>query len=118
MLAIAPSPEVFEVLESLSQLDRRYAVRAATADRSMASASFDVVIADSRRAGIGEREGMRELARVLCPGGRLILAVPAACAAMLRRRLGSEGFLVALAACDELTEVLVGVRGEGAHYPR
>lgn len=116
VLAIAPCPEVFEVLESLSQLDRRY-VRAATADPSLASASFDIAVADSRRGGVGAREGVRELARVVCPGGRLILAVPAACAATLRRRLGSEGFLVALAACDELTQVFVGVRGEHIHHP-
>ena len=55
---------------------------------------------------------MHQLARVLCPGGRLIIAVPTACAAMLRRRLAGEGFLVALAACDERTHVLIGVRGE------
>jgi Methyltransferase domain len=116
VLAIAPCAEVFEVLESLSQLDRRYAVRAVSAEASLASASFDVVVADSRRGGAAEREGVREFARVLCPGGRLIVAVPTACAAMLRRRLGGEGFLVALAAGDELTQVLVGVRGE--HLPR
>jgi len=112
VLAIAPDREVFEMLESLAQLDRRYAVRASTVDRSLATASFDVVIADSRRAGVGERDSVHELARVLCPGGRLIISVPTACAATLRRRLGGEGFLVALAACDERTHVLLGVRGE------
>ena len=114
VLAVAPDPEVFELLESLAQLDRRYAVRAAAVDASFATASFDVVLADSRRAGAGERDSVHELARVLCPGGRLIIAVPTACAATLRRRLAGEGFLAALAAADERMQVLLGVRGEFA----
>ena len=114
VLAIAPDPEVFELLESLAQLDRRYAVRTAALDPSFASASFDVVVADSRRAGAGERDSVQQLARLLCPGGRLIIAVPTACAATMRRRLAGEGFLVALAACDERSHVLLGVRGEFA----
>ncbi len=118
VLAIAPDPEVFELLESLAQLDRRYAVRAAAIDPSFATASFDVVLADSRRAGAGERDSVHELARVLCPGGRLLIAVPTACAAMVRRRLDAEGFLVALAAADERTQVLLGVRGEFAAAER
>ena len=112
VLAIAPDPRVFELLESLAQLDRRYAVRATAVDTSFATASFDVVLADSRRAGAGERDSVHELARVLCPGGRLIIAVPTACAPMLRRRIAAEGFLVALAAADARTQVLLGVRGE------
>ena len=118
VLAIAPAPELFEVLESLAQLDRRYAVRAAHPDPGLATASFDVAIADTRRGGVGERESLHELARVLCPGGRLIIAVPLACAATLRRRLAVEGFLVALAAVDERVQVLLCVRGEfAAHEP-
>lgn len=109
VLAIAPAPEVFEVLESLAQLDRRYAVRAA--DPGLATASFDVVVADTRRGGAGERASLHELARVLCPGGRLIIAVPLAFGATLRRRLCAEGFLVALAAADDRVEVLLGIRG-------
>jgi SAM-dependent methyltransferase len=117
VLAIAPDPKVFEVLESLAQLDRRYAVRAAALDTSFATASFDVVLADSRRAGAGERDSVHELARVLCPGGRLIIAVPTVCAPMLRQRIAGEGFLVVLAAADERTQVLLGVRGELAASP-
>lgn len=112
VLAIAPSPEVFEVLESLAQLDRRYAVRAAEVDPSLATASFDVALADTRRSHAAERESLHELARVLCPGGRLIIAVAPECAATLRRRLCAEGFLVALAAADESTQILLGIRGE------
>ena len=118
VLAIAPDPEVFELLESLAQLDRRYAVGAAAVDPSFPSSSFDVVLADSRRAGAGERDTVHQLARVLCPGGRLIIAVPTACAAAMRRRLAGEGFLVALAACDERVHVLLGVRGEFAPAER
>jgi len=114
VLAIAPAPEVFEVLESLAQLDRRYTARAAHPDPGLANASFDIVVADTRRGGAGERESLHELARVLCPGGRLIIAVPVACAATARRRLAAEGFLVALAAVDERVQVLLGVRGEFA----
>jgi hypothetical protein len=114
VLAIAPAPELFEVLESLAQLDRRYAVRAAEPDPGLATASFHVVVADTRRGGVGDRESLHELARVLCPGGRLIIAVPPARAATLRRDLAAEGFLVALAAADERVQVLLGVRGEFA----
>jgi hypothetical protein len=114
VLAIAPGPEVFEVLESLAQLDRRYGVRDAAADPTLATSSFDVVVADTRRCGAGERESLHELARVLCPGGRAIIAVAPACAATLRRRLADEGFLVALAASDDATQILVAIRGEFA----
>lgn len=114
VLAIAPAPEVFEVLESLAQLDRRYAVRSASAYPALATASFDVVVADTRRSSAGERESLHELARVLCPGGRLIIAVAAPRVTALRRRLAHEGFLVALAAADETTHILLGIRGEFA----
>jgi hypothetical protein len=36
---------------------------------------------------------------------------------MLRRRIAGEGFLVVLAAADERTQVLLGVRGELAASP-
>jgi len=112
VLAIAPTPEVFEVLESLAQLDRRYAVRSAAADPAVATESYDVVVADTRRCGAGGRESIHELARVLCPGGRAILAVAPACAPTLRRRLADEGFLVALAASDDSVQILLAIRGE------
>jgi hypothetical protein len=114
VLAIAPTPEVFEVLESLAQLDRRYAMRSAPADPAQAAESFDVVVADTRRCSAGERESVHELARVLCPGGRAIIAVAPACVATLRRRLADEGFLVALAAADDSVHILVAIRGEFA----
>ena len=114
VLALAPGPELFEVLESLAQLDRRYAVRSAHVDPSHATASYDVVLADVRRFGVSESRSVKELARLLCPGGRAIVAVAPERAATVRRRLAAEGFLVALAAADESTQVLVGVRGEFA----
>lgn len=110
VLAIAPTPEVFDVLESLAQLDRRYAVRSAAAHPALATESFDVVVADTRRCSAGARE----LARVLCPGGRAIIAVAPACVATLRRRLADEGFLVALAAADDSVHILLAIRGEFA----
>lgn len=113
VLAVAPDVELFELLESMSNLKIAYAARSRAADLAFADDFFDVVVADSRRSGgLGDRAGARELARVLRPGGRLIIAAAVVCAPQLRRRLGCAGFLVALAAADERCEVLVGVAGE------
>ena len=65
----------------MSNLRIAYAARSRAADLAFADDFFDVVVADSRRSGgLGERAGTRELARVLRPGGRLIIAAAGACA--------------------------------------
>jgi SAM-dependent methyltransferase len=114
VLAVAPEGPLFEALESLAQLERHYVAATAGVALSFPASSFDVIVADSRRCGAGERAGVRELTRVLRPGGRLIVAVAVACAATARRRLLAEGYLVALAAYDARAHVLVAVRGEFA----
>ena len=111
VLAIAPAPALFDTLEGLAQLDRHYASAAWRADGLPGGGGFDVIVADSRRAALLDRHAVLELTRMLRPGGRLIVAVPPACAAMVRRRLGGEGHLVTLAAADEHTHVLVAVGG-------
>lgn len=110
MLAIAPETALFDTLESLGQLERRYIARASAL---RGEAGYDVIVADARRGGAGERDGLRELTRALRPGGRLIVAGAASCGGMLRRRLEAAGLLVGLAACDERTHVLVAVRPAG-----
>jgi hypothetical protein len=114
VLAIAPEGPLFETLEGLAQLERHYVAGTETVAARFPLTIFDVIVADSRRCGAGERTGVRELTRVLRPGGRLIVAVAATCAGMLRRRLIAEGYLVTLAACDERTHVLLAVRSEFA----
>jgi hypothetical protein len=114
VLAIAPDGPLFETLEGLAQLERHYVASTETVAARFPLTIFDVIVADSRRCGAGERNGVRALTRVLRPGGRLIVAVAATCAGMLRRRLIAEGYLVALAACDERTHVLLAVRSEFA----
>jgi len=115
VLAIAPETALFDTLESHGQLERRYLARA-SAVALRAEAGYDVIVADARRGGAGEREGLRELTRALRPGGRLIVAGAASCGGMLRRRLEAAGLLVALAACDERTHVLVAVRPAGGQW--
>ncbi len=60
VLAVAPDVELFELLESMSNLRIAYAARSCAADLAFADDFFDVVVADSRRSGgLGERAGTR-----------------------------------------------------------
>jgi SAM-dependent methyltransferase len=116
VLAIAPDPPLTETLEGLGHLDYRRAAHAGQVHQRFVAESFDVIVGDSAQFGADARAALYELTRMLRPGGRLILAVPAERADFFRRRLASEGFLVSIGHQDADGQVLLAVRGEFAAY--
>jgi SAM-dependent methyltransferase len=114
VLAIAVRAPLGETLARLPHLEYRHAARASAVELRFVAESFDVIVCDSERIDADAHRAPRELARMLRPGGRLIVAVAAERADAYRDRLAPEGFLVARARTDGETHVLVAVRGEFA----
>jgi len=118
ILAIAARPEIERVLARLPQgRCRRAAALSREALRFDDCESFDVAIADAGAVD-GSGGALRELARMLRPGGRLVVRVGGGAAADLTQRLAGAGFFVSRAAEGRGATVLVAVRGEFAAYAR
>ena len=117
ILAIAAQPEIERVLERLPQgRCRRAAALSREALRFDDCESFDIAIADADAVEDGPAGALGELARMLRPGGWVVLRVSAAAAASCAQRLAGAGFFVARAAEGRGATVLLGVRGEFAAY--
>jgi SAM-dependent methyltransferase len=116
ILAIAPGPLVDRILERLPHAHCRRAATTSSEAMRFDAETFDVAIAQIAALDRGAGCTLYELTRMLRPGGRLVLGVTTAAAAACVERLRTAGFLVARAAGDGDSTVLVGVRGEFAAY--
>lgn len=75
------------------------------------AASFDAVICDGSAA---PERSLSEIARILCPGGRaLVAAASESDESQLAGALGGAGFFFARFAKSAAPAVFIGVRGEG-----
>ena len=111
VLAVAPQPALDETLAGLGHLRYVRAEHAGEPALSLAEETFDIAIADARLDD-SSAPPLAELARMLRPGGRLILSVAARQALFCARRLAATGFFVTHAHESPELCVLLAVRGE------
>lgn len=112
VLAIAPERSLHDALDAVPQLDYDRSGLADVERLHFTAESFDVVIGDADALADASHRPLRDLARLLRPGGRLVLSVTSERADACVTDLGTAGFLVIPAHLDEQTAILIGVRGE------
>ncbi len=112
VLALAPEPALDETLAGLGHLHYVRAEHAREPALASFEESFDIAIADARRLEDSSADPPAGLARMLRPGGRLILSVAARQALFCARRLAATGFFVTHAHESPELCVLLAVRGE------
>ncbi len=115
VLAIAPESPLDEMLAAAATVGYDRSGVADVERLHYASASFDAVIGDADALAEGSHRPLRDLARLLRPGGRLVLGVSPGRASHAARDLRRAGFLVVPAHRGAARHVLVGIRGE--HVP-
>src|SRR5579872_4882381 len=116
VLAIDPGPEIARLLARLPHDGWRRTPSRSGEPFPFDAETFDVAIADA--AVLERAPGAEQLARMLRPGGSLVLTVSAEATASCTQRLASAGFFVARGAEGHGSNVLVAVRGEFAAYAR
>ena len=118
VLAIAPERSLHDALDAVPQLDYDRSGLADVERLHFTAESFDAVIGDADALAGASHRPLRELARLLRPGGRLVLSVTSERVDACVTDLVAAGFLVIPAHVDEQTAILIGVRGEHGPPPR
>ena len=114
VLAISPERSLDEALAAVPHLDYDRSGLADVERLHYTAESFDAVIGDADALAGASHRPLHDLARLLRPGGRLVLRVTSRRAHRCATDLAGAGFLVIGADIDEQQHILVGVRGEHA----
>jgi SAM-dependent methyltransferase len=112
VLAIAPERSLDDALAGAPDLAYDRSGLADVERLHYSAESFDAVIGDADALAGASHRPLRNLARLLRPGGRLVLSVSSARAEACVTDLAAAGFLVVPAHIDERMQILIGVRGE------
>jgi SAM-dependent methyltransferase len=112
VLAIAPERSLHDALDAVPELDYDRSGLADVERLHFTAESFDAVIGDADALAGASHRPLRELARLLRPGGRLVLSVTSERVDACVTELAASGFLVIPACLDEQTAILISVRGE------
>ena len=112
VLAIAPERSLDDTLAAIPHLAYDRSGLADVERLHFTAESFDAVIGDANALADASHRPLRDLARLLRPGGRLVLRVTADRVDAAATELGAAGFLVIPAHVDERTAILISVRGE------
>jgi SAM-dependent methyltransferase len=116
VLAIAPERSLDDALAAVPHLAYDRSGLADVERLHYTAESFDAVIGDADALAHATHRPLRDLARLLRPGGRLVLRVTSGRAQQCVTDLAASGFLVVPAHVDEREHIVIGVRGE--HAPR
>ena len=112
VLAIAPERSLDDTLGAIAHLNYDRSGVADVERLHFTAESFDAVIGDANAIADASHRPLRDLARLLRPGGRLVLRVTADRVDAAATDLAAAGFLVIPAHIDERTAILISVRGE------
>src|SRR5579871_5065283 len=112
VLAIAPEPTLHDALAAVPQIRYDRSGLADVERLHLAPESFDALIGDADALAEASHRPLRDLGRLLRPGGRLVLRVTPGRSRACTQDLESAGFLVVPAHADSRCQILLGVRGE------
>ena len=112
VLAIAPGRSLDDTLAAIPHLAYDRSGLADVERLHFTAESFDAVIGDADALADASHRPLRDLARLLRPGGRLVLRITPDRVDAAATDLAAAGFLVIPAHIDERTAILISVRGE------
>ena len=112
VLAIAPERSLDDTLGAIPHLTYDRSGLADVERLHFTAESFDAVIGDADALADASHRPLRDLARLLRPGGRLVLRVTRERVDAAAADLAAAGFLVIPVHVDERTAILISVRGE------
>ena len=118
VLAIAPEPSLDDALGAIPHLTYDRSGLADVERLHYTAESYDAVIGDADALADASHRPLRDLGRLLRPGGRLVLRVKTDAVEAAATDLAGAGFLVIPAHVGERTAILISVRGEHARPSR